>query len=178
LYFSLEYRYEFKLLYPDNGNKYNIWSQNCNPVIETCAGTESDFGYTPIEIELDSIGSGGFKGLLTSGSYTYLDGNPTGNWWYAVRNLLSLSLSLYFFFCSRVLLLTFTQVAAKNSFGGIDSVRTFFFVSLFQQHSDTHTHTHTHIKQRDTKHRRILPSFTLKETPIHSYGYLTRHFRR
>ena len=91
LYFSLEYRYEFKLLYPENGNIYNIWSQDCNPVIETCAGN-GDFVYTPIEIGLPSIGSGGFAGLLTSGSYTYLDGNPTGNWWYAVRNLLSLSI--------------------------------------------------------------------------------------
>ena len=157
MYFSLEYRYEFKLLYPENGNIYNIWSQDCNPVIETCAGN-GDFVYTPIEIGLPSIGSGGFAGLLTSGSYTYLDGNPTGNWWYAVRNLLSLSL---FFFCPRVLLLTFTQVAANyQNYGGSGSVRTFFFVSLFQQHSDTHTHTHTYIKQRDTQHRRILPSFT------------------
>ena len=96
LYFSLKYRYIFKLLYPENGNIYNIWSQNCNPVIETCAGT-GDFVYTPIEIGLPSIGSGGFAGLLTSGSSTYLDGNEGDNWWYAVRNLISplLTLSLY-----------------------------------------------------------------------------------
>ena len=96
LYFSLKYRYIFKLLYPDNGNIYNIWSQDCNPVIETCAGT-GDFVYTPIEIGLPSVGAGGFAGLLTSGSSTYLDGNKGDNWWYAVRNLISplLTLSLY-----------------------------------------------------------------------------------
>lgn len=91
--------YIFKLLYPENGNGHNIWSQNCNPVIESCTGTESDFVFNPIELQfpIHQDQSGTFEGLLTSGASAYLDGNKDARWWYAVRLLLrfpSLSLSL------------------------------------------------------------------------------------
>ena len=92
-------KYTLKLQYPENDNQpYYIWSQNCNPIVNTCDGTESDFGFSSIEKQGTwTIGHGGFAGLLTSGSSTYLDGNVGSNWWYAVRNLISplFSLSLY-----------------------------------------------------------------------------------
>ena len=70
--------------YPETSNDlYNEWSQRCNPVIQTCTQDNTDFNL--IHEGLPSIGSGGFGGLLTSGiSETFLDGNPSNYWYYAI----------------------------------------------------------------------------------------------
>ena len=77
--FQFDGTYTFKLVYPQNMDRNNIWSQDSNPLDIT----EVKDNFVTIE-----TGYGGnYWGGLTRSSYggTFLDGsNPHGNWYFAV----------------------------------------------------------------------------------------------
>lgn len=79
--FRIEGKFTFKLYYPEQPSKTNIWSQTSNPVTAS-AGVVT--GYTAIDVNSTSQYWGGLERSTRPGQ-TFLDGStPHNNWWYAV----------------------------------------------------------------------------------------------
>jgi len=84
---NVDNTFKFKIHWPEY-NRTNIWSQNCNPVVNVCTDA-TERGYIAIEIDEPIAyehSTQPFVGLMQSSAthHTFLDGLQSGWWFYAI----------------------------------------------------------------------------------------------